>query len=398
MKKLLTILLSLSLLLALGTTVASADDDYYQAAGYWIYDAPMYDEIIACEAGIATTTWTVPYLSELPEIDGTVTEGEYEKFEGFEDYMSLMARIGNENYGNTEEEFDYFRVQADTFGGAGGFIKPYWGWDGEYLYMAFEVQNLSGFHCTPGDTFYLFAYNCLQVGIGDEFAMGNEFSELGFGVNSETGEPITHVWLSDYQIQSGDFGGRYDEDTGIVTYECRIRLIDTTLGYYLDEGDEIEPGDVMKFSWLLSVNGANNRTSDTGEEGEEWQVAFCHGIGGQYSGKYGQYFALATFGAPEGEEIESSSETEAVTEGETETAPETQNETTPETTPETVLESETVADTVAESETVAETAPTGTTAETTPAEEGCASVLSIGAGLAATVLFGGAVLLRKKED
>ncbi len=398
MKKILLLLLSLSLLLSLGTVSASAlYDDYYQEGGYWIYDAPMYDEIIACEAGIASTTWTVPYLSELPTIDGTVTEDEYEKFEGFEDYMSLMARIGNEVYGNTEEEFDYFRVQADTFGGAGGFIKPYWGWDGEYLYMAFEVQNLSGFHCTPGDTFYLFAYNCLQVGIGDEFAMGGEFSELGFGVNSETGEPITHVWLSDYKIQSGDFGGHYDEDTGIVTYECRIRIMDTTLGFYLDEGDTVQPGDVMKFSWLLSVNGANNRTSDTGEEGEEWQVAFCHGIGGQYSGKFAQYFALATFGAPEGEEDETE---EPTTETTPESVEETIPETTPEseTTPETLPESETVAETDAESETEVTTEQNGTTAETQPAdEEGCASVLSVGVVMTITAL-GGALLIRKKQD
>ncbi len=392
MKKLCSLLVTLSMLLAFGTVVASADDDYYQEAGYWIYDAPKMDEIMIEGAGIESTEWVVPYLDEIPTLDGTVEEDEYQKFEGFEDYISLMARIGNEVYGNTEEEFDYFRVQADTFGGAGGFIKPYWGWDGTYLYMAFEVQNLSGFHCTPQDTFYLFAYNCLQIGIGDEYTMGREFTELGFGVNSETGAPITHVWISDYQIQADDFGGKYDEDTGIVTYECRIKLVDTTIGTYLDEGENVEPGDCMKFAWLLSVNGANNRTSDTGEEGEEWQVAFCHGIGGQFSGKYGQYFALATFGAPEGEEIVTETE-----ESETE-APETEATET-ETEAETPAESEEAP----ESETTAETQPAETTAETKaetkPADEsGCASVITVGTGLSAVIAIGALTVLRKKED
>ncbi len=374
MKKCLTLLVCLAMLLSF-STVATSAADYRKDINYWILDAVKTDEILEMNAGYMTETWTVPYLTETPVMDGEVKDGEYREFKNFEDYLSLMARLGTPEYGNTEEEFQDFLAEYETFSSSNDFIRPYWGWDGTYLYMAFEVKNLNGFYCTPPDTFYLFAYNCLQVGIGDVDTYGNDFVELGFGVNSETGAPITHVWLGEYTIDaSADFGGSYDEQYGIVTYECRIDVA-KTVGRYYDEGETVKPGDEMKFSWLLSVNGINNRPNNSMPEGEEWQVSFCHGIGGPYSHKVGEYFAVATFGGPEGE-----------------TLPETEPDTETETTPETTVEAETTVS--AETTTPTETTASATTAA--PTDDGCASVVAISG-----VLFtaaAAAVALRKREN
>ncbi len=394
MKKITSLLLSMALLFSLGTVATFADEEYRQHGEFWMLDAPMTDEITAGAAGLGDTEWKVPYLDEKPVIDGEIGETEYKRFTNFEEYLTLMAPMS----GTTEDEFNEFRIQYDTFQGDNGLINAYWGWDGEYLYMAFVVQNLSGFYCNPQSSLYLFTQNCLQVGIGDEFISGNQYTELGFGVNSESGELITHTWSGDYKTQKDtDYKGHYNDESGIVTYEFRINLQET-VGVHYEEDEVVSAGDYFKIAWLLSVNGKGNRPDANGQptSGEEWQIGFCHGIGGPYSYKASEMFATMCLGAP-GEDTEAT-ETLPETEPESETDPETIPETIPETSPETVIESETAAVTVPESETVAETAPTGTTAETTPAEDGCASVLSISAGLAATTLLGAAVLLRKKKD
>ncbi len=145
LEKICLFLLALSIVMGLCTAVVFADEDYRQEGEFWMYDAPKTDEILIRGAGLDSTTWTVPYLTEKPTIDGAIGETEHKRFENFEDYLTLMAPTS----GTTLEEFDTFRMNADHFGGAGGFVVPYWGWDGEYLYMAFVVQNLSGFYCNP---------------------------------------------------------------------------------------------------------------------------------------------------------------------------------------------------------------------------------------------------------
>jgi hypothetical protein len=60
----------------------------------------------------------------------------------------------------------------------------------------------------------------------------------------------------------------------------------------------VENGDEVNYAWLLAVNGQAQNTNET------WQLAFCHGIGGQYSGKCPQYFARIAFvDKPDGLEI-----------------------------------------------------------------------------------------------
>ncbi len=383
MKKITAALLSLALLTGFGTMTAAAEDEYHQQGEFWMLDAPKTEEIMAYGAGYDTTTWKVPYLDETPAIDGKVGETEYKPFKDFEEYLTLMAPIS----GTTEEEFNTFLQNADYFEAAGGFVTPYWGWDGTYLYMAFVVQNLSGFYCNPPTSLYLFTQNCLQVGIGDEFVSGNQYTELGFGVNSETGELITHTWLGTYNTQKDtDYKGHYDADSGVVTYEFRIDLA-KTVGVNYGPDETIAAGDSFKLAWLLSVNGEGNRLDANGQvvTGEEWQVGFCHGIGGPYSYKASEYFALVTLGAP-GEDTEAT-ETEPVTDKET--IPET----TPETAPETAPDSETAAETEAVSETLAATEATDTE-QNVPSAKGCASLVTVGT---ATAILAAALLFRKRE-
>ncbi len=403
MKKISALLLSLAMLLSLSIpTVAAANDEEYLMGNFWMFDAPMTDEILAEEAGIISTLWTVPYLTTTPALDGVINENEYGEFSGFENYISLMARSDNgpDLPATSADDFHNFRVQYDTFQGGNSFVKAYWGWDGTYLYMAFVVQNLNGFYCNPDQDWLLYAYNCLQIGVGDEYAVGKEYTELGFGINSETYEPLTYTWIGDYKSDpKADFGGKYDENTGIITYECRIDLSET-VGFYADE--PIAPGDTMKFAWLLSVNGQGNRTeTGTATEGQEWQVGFCHGIGGPYAYKAAEYFATATFGAPEGytppeeSDTETSAESETVTESENIAESESETEAN-------ATESTTTNETLPES---ADESSTETTIDTGKADGkdenkdgGCGSV--IGMGVAALTVAAGAacILLRKKEN
>ena len=254
--------------------------------GHWVINAEKIDEILAGEAGEATVAWEVPFLKVSPTLDGKITKAEYQPFELYEDYLSWMAVIGNAEQGNTKEEFMEFYEMTQK-----DFFDAYWGWDGRYLYLAFEVRCVNGFNCKPeemGGNVYLYAYNMMQLGIAPTDATGKDprYVELGFGVHSETGEPLTQAWMGPCKPVAGeDFMGTYDKENQVVVYEARVHL-QTALGL---EDKMVENGDEINFAWLLSVNGATSSVHDY------WQVGFCHGIGGQYSHKMTQYFARVKF-------------------------------------------------------------------------------------------------------
>ena len=254
--------------------------------GHWVINAEKIDEILAGEAGEKTTGWEVPFMNVSPVLDGKISKGEYQPFEMYEDYLSYMAVIGNATQGNTKEEFMEFYEMTNK-----DFFDAYWGWDGRYLYIAFEVRCVNGFNCKPeemGGNVYLYAYNMMQVGIAPTDATGKDprYVELGFGVHSETGEPLTQAWMGPYKPVAGeDFMGTYDKENQVVIYEARIHL-QTALGL---TNKMVENGDEINLAWLLSVNGETSSVYDY------WQVGFCHGIGGQYSHKMTQYFARVTF-------------------------------------------------------------------------------------------------------
>lgn len=254
--------------------------------GHWVINAEKIDEILAGEAGEKTTGWEVPFMNVSPTLDGKISKGEYYPFEMYEDYLSYMAVIGTPEQGNTKEEFMEFYEMTNK-----DFFDAYWGWDGRYLYLAFEVRCVNGFNCKPeemGGNVYLYAYNMMQLGIAPVEAVGKDpdYVELGFGVHSETGEPLTQAWMGPYKPVAGeDFMGTYDKENQVVVYEARVHL-QTALQL---KDKTVENGDEINLAWLLSVNGETSSVNDY------WQVGFCHGIGGQYSHKMNQYFARVTF-------------------------------------------------------------------------------------------------------
>lgn len=295
MKKYFAIILCVITLLAIGTVAASAE--VTEEAGFWVENAKNIEEILAGEAGERDTAWEVPFLHITPTVDGTIDKNEYMPFEMYEDYISWMANSDTDDGSvvyNSIEEFNEFYDSTQDF------FDAYWGWDGTYLYVAFEVDCINGFKCTPedmGGDVFLFAYNCLQVGIASVDAQHKDpsYVELGFGTHSETNDPITFNWSGNYCPTAGeDFKGYYDAENQRLVYEARIHL-QSALGL---TDRTVQNGDQMNYAWLLSVNGETTSASDT------WQVAFCHGIGGPYSGKENQYFARVTFaGMPEGTDI-----------------------------------------------------------------------------------------------
>ncbi len=283
--------LSVLMLTVLGILCASAKTPVNEGLHYYI-NCDKIDEVLAGEAGEKTTAWEVPYLHITPTLDGTISKGEYIPFEMYEDYLSYMAC----NVENTEEDFNNFYEMTKD-----GFFDAYWGWDGTYMYIAFEVRCVNGFICTPedlGGTVYLYAYNMLQIGIAPVDAAGKhpDYVELGFGVNSDTGESLTHTWAGPYYPKANeDFVGHYSVENQTVVYEARIHL-QTALGL---TDRTVQNGDQINYGWLISANGESTGVYDY------WQVGFTHGIGGQYSHKVNEYLARVTFaGLPDDANIE----------------------------------------------------------------------------------------------
>ena len=198
--------------------------------------------------------WEVPFLHIAPKLDGSIEKNEYLPFELYEDYLTWLANSKDPTSTeapNTEEDFMEFYE-----GSQGDFVKPYWGWDGTYIYLAFEVNLINGFTCTPeamGGDMFLWAYNCMQVGVSPADATGtNGYIELGYGVHSETNETLTFNWFGTYLPKPGeDFVGYYDKENQVLRYEMRLHL-QTVLGL---SDRTVENGDTMNLGWVLSTNG-----------------------------------------------------------------------------------------------------------------------------------------------
>ncbi len=286
MKKTLSLLVLTALLLsALALTVSAAEYDYLtdRTTDYYELEAEKADEIYDYDAGIATTKWTVPYLRLTPEMDGKISVGEYERFENFEDYLFYAMRINGGK--NTPEEFEAFLAATKD-----GFFDAYWGWDGQYLYMAFDMDCVDGYFCDPigksGGTAYLYACTSVQVGLGQAECSGRDYTELGFGIYPEDNSGLAHKWTgpADYTPKGdSDVAGQYDATAQRLTIEFRINI-----QVAMDLDAPVKNGDQAKLCWLLSVGGDGDNTRCK-------QVSFCHGIGGTKSNKFSEYFATVTF-------------------------------------------------------------------------------------------------------
>ena len=274
MKKLLAMLLA-SFMIAAICAIPAVAADRVEVAGYYEYASDKNDEVLAGEAGEASIKWDVPYLGFEPVLDGTIGKTEYERFENYEDYITLATTT---NYGADAADALYQKVKD-------GFFDVYWGWDGKYLYMAFEIDCVDGYHCNFNDDVMLFAYNCLQIGLDevDCYDKTSTYTELGFGYDNVTGEDRSFTWAGTYQSGADDFTGKYDDATKRVTYEVRIDLqLALGLEAYPENGDQ------CNMAFVLEISGENDSSKNA-------QVLFCQGIGGQYSMKKPQYFARITF-------------------------------------------------------------------------------------------------------
>ena len=293
MKKLFALILCVTTLLVLGTVTSAAATD---TGEFFIEEATKMDEISAGEAGERDVAWEVPFLHIAPKLDGNIDQNEYLPFELYEDYLTWVANSNDPTSSeapNTMEDFMEFYE-----GSQGDFVKPYWGWDGTYLYLAFEVNLINGFTCTPeamGGDMFLWAYNCLQVGVSPADATGtNGYIELGYGVHSETNEPLTFNWFGTYLPKPGeDFMGYYDKENQVLRYEMRLHL-QTVLGL---TDRTVENGDAMNLGWVLSTNGETTGPNDV------WHLMFARGISGPLS-KDASKLAMVTFaGKPDGLDI-----------------------------------------------------------------------------------------------
>ena len=127
------------------------------------YPAP---DIATIEAGEAV-------MGELeaikaPTLDGVISEREYREMDRIE-AAQLMGVVGIEA-GWNPQALKEFAEGCDT-------LSPYWGagWDGKYLYLAFEVntENIDFFNALTTDNVYLYANTCFQVGVANVDATGN---------------------------------------------------------------------------------------------------------------------------------------------------------------------------------------------------------------------------------
>lgn len=277
MKRTMALIVAL-LMIAAVCVIPAAASDRVEVAGYYEYASDKNDEVLAGEAGEATMKWNVPYQAIAPVIDGVINQNEYARFENFEDYLTLATTT---NYGADAADALYEKIKD-------GFFDAYWCWDGQYLYMAFDISCPDGYSCQPGQDMMLFAHNCLQIGMADVEAMGKDASyvELGFGYDNVNDRNITFAWApapTRYESAADDFKGAYDEGTQRLIYELRIDL-QPALGWekYPENGDQVN------FAFVLEIAGANDANTNA-------QVMFCQGIGGQYSMKMNEYFARITF-------------------------------------------------------------------------------------------------------
>jgi hypothetical protein len=277
MKKLMALAIAVFMIAAI-CAIPAAASDLIDLGPLYEFPAEKYEEIVEGEAGEATMTWNVPYQAVTPVLDGVINKNEYARFENFEDYIGVST---SSNYGKEAAQALYEKV-------IGGFFEAYWCWDGQYLYMAFDISCPDGYFCPPDPGVYLFAYNCLQIGMADVEASGRDSSyvELGFGYDNVNDKEVTFAWAPEparYQSGEEDFAASYNENNQQLIYELRIDL-QPALGWekYPENGDQVN------FAFVLEVAGENDTNTNA-------QVLFCHGIGGQYSMKMTEYFALITF-------------------------------------------------------------------------------------------------------
>lgn len=221
-----------------------------------------------------------------PTLDGEISEREYREMDRIE-AAQLMGVFGLES--------EWTPQALQEFAGVSDTLVPYWGagWDGKYLYLAFEIntEEINFFNALTNDNVYLYANTCFQVGVADANATGNNFSETGYGISTQTGyegTPVSYAWAGSYTPVSGeDFACSWDKTENRAIYEIRIDL-GAALGHTVESGSKIR----LAWCYMIGEGTANMNATHA--------LMFAHGITGRMSYKDANAFATLTLtGDPE---------------------------------------------------------------------------------------------------
>lgn len=261
------------LVMAFAWMLPASAEDMIHANGYYEIPAEKTDEILAGQAGVASTEWTVPYLPFDPIIDGRIEPGEYVHMKNYTEYLSLIM----------SDSIDPAELEALKQEVERGMMSVYWGWDGVYFYFAVQVRCVDGYQydLADGEQILLFTQNCLQVGFADADAQGVDASYVEVGVayrpedEDSYGKTYVQAYYGDYDVKDEDFAAAAGS---VAIYETRFDLKSLC-------GKEIKQGDSLGFSFSLNVSG------DGGFDTNKY-ISFCEGM---ILEKSPQNFATITF-------------------------------------------------------------------------------------------------------
>ncbi len=163
--------------------------------------------------------------------------------------------------------------------------EVYMTYDDDKLYVGVVVDS-PYHHCplTAGGASGMWAYECIQVNVGsiapdDELMaknfdwnlnpyLGSQkiFTQLGFGVSSTDGTPISCAWIGN-TLMKYDYVGKRDKENEKTVYEFAIDWDQIGGGDYVCSG---ETGSA--FSFAVSVNSTNEKSG--------WRNIFMRNGGG----------------------------------------------------------------------------------------------------------------------
>ncbi len=287
MKKCVSLLMCIALLTALAIPMAIpagaiADrGNFISTLGTSEYAAPDISSIEAGEASFGDLD-----AIKTPTLDGEISKNEYREVDLI-DAAQYMGVCGNQPAWDAETLAEFADV-CDT-------LIRYWGsgWDGKYLYFAFEVntENIEFYNALNNDNVYLYANTCFQIGVADVDATGKNYSETGYGISTADGyegRPVSFAWSGNYSPVSGeDFVCSWDKAENTAVYEIRINLTDAL-------GHTVETGSQIKIAWCYMIGEGVSNT------GAIHSLLYAHGITGRMSSKNATAFASLTLtGDPE---------------------------------------------------------------------------------------------------
>lgn len=263
MKKILTLVTALVMLLTLTTSVFAADFEHKDSGSIGGFN--------------------VDFKQKSPEMDGVIGDGEYYKID-----LSDISKYYNFSWGATVAANNK-NIVNDLKDYAKNKLDVYSCWDGKYFYLAFVADAPMGeYNCSPSTDVYLFRGWCMQVSVNTIDASGTSKNEVGIGVDENDGTMRATSWAGNNisLVANKDYAAVWNRETEKITYEIRIDLA-KALGLTADNDARF----LMAFCLCM---GDGVEANDNGTR----QIEFCGGI---CSSKTANTQGVMTLkGAPEG--------------------------------------------------------------------------------------------------